>query len=172
MGDFATPVWNTVKQSFPASIGNPYFRAWRAAVPFTVSTRGRQPCPQHLLVLGHKVVERLGQEPHHLALTDPHSDPVQSGSRQLDRHLSWACRAITKRGSSRPNQPMLPVANSTSTVLPNCVNQHSSHYWITSIESCKSHNRTASQPLRPNPTGTLLSIHLSITAFQSLLTPA
>jgi len=46
-------------------------------VVYRDSARRGQAGPQHLLVLCHQVLKRLGQEPHHLALGDLHPDPIQ-----------------------------------------------------------------------------------------------
>ncbi len=56
-------------------------------VVYRYPARGGQPGPQHLLVLGHEVLERLGQQAHDLAFGDLDPDPVQQRREPLRRHL-------------------------------------------------------------------------------------
>jgi len=87
--------------------------------------RGGQAGPQHVLVLGHEVIERFGQQPYDLAFRDLDPDPVQQCSEPFRRYLPCACRASTKRRSSEPKPPTIPAGNAASTVSPEGVMQRS-----------------------------------------------
>jgi len=57
---------------------------------------------QHVLVLGHEAVERLGQQAHHLALGDLDTDPVQQRREPLRRHLPLGVQRQHEAPQLRP----------------------------------------------------------------------
>jgi len=66
--------------------------------------------PRHRLILGHKRVERLGQEPHHLALADLHPDAVQQRHKPLRGDLPLGMQGQHEAPRLRP-KPARPCGH-------------------------------------------------------------